>query len=177
MEKKNNTQAVAENKVAEQKETKVSFDKKAFYQQMAKAFAKSKAVDVVADTDLGEKSTDKPEYEYIHFYKKDTEKNMFQCYVKKEGVNFVIGIRLKDFLKQGKNYTIVPIEKTRNGEKKLVCIRVTCSHEDAIAVAETIIGAYESRAIETVEVVEKKKAEKKTEPAAKKTSTKKEKTA
>jgi len=168
MEKKNNTQAVAENT-----ETKVSFDKKAFFQQMAKAFAKSKAVDVAADTDLEEKSTDKPEYEYIHFYKKGTTKNMFQCYVKKENVQFVVGIRLKDFLKQGKNYTITPVEKTRNGEKKVVYIRVTCTHEDAIVVAETIIGAYESRSIETVEVPEKQKTEKKTEPAAKKASTKK----
>lgn len=168
MEKKNNTQAVAENKAVETKEVKVFFDKKAFFQQMVKAFAKSKAVDLVADTDLEEKSTDKPEYEYIHFYKKGITKNMFQCYVKKESVNFVVGIRLKDFLKQGEKYTIVPIEKTRNGEKRMVYIRVTCNHEDAIAVAETIIGAYESRAVEPVEVVEKK-----TEPAAKKASTKK----
>lgn len=167
MEKKNNTQAVAENKVAEQKETKVSFDKKAFYQQMAKAFTKSKVVDVVADTDRLE-SLDRTEYEYVHFYKKDTEKNLFQCYVKKENVQFVVGVKLKDFLKQGENYTITPVEKTRNGEKKMVYIRVTCNHEDAIAVAETIIGAYESRAVEPVEVVEKK-----TEPAAKKASTKK----
>ncbi len=173
MEKKNNTQAVAENKAVE---TKVSFDKKAFYQQMAKAFTKSKVVDVVADTDRLE-SLDRTEYEYVHFYKKGTEKNLFQCYVKKENVQFVVGVRLKDFLKQGENYIITPVEKTRNGEKKMVYIRVTCNHEDATAVAETIIGAYENRAIETVEVSEKKKAEKKTEPAAKKTSTKKEKTA
>ena len=164
MEKKNNTQAVAENKVAE---TKVSFDKKAFYQQMAKAFTKSKAVDVVADTDRLE-SLDRTEYEYVHFYKKGTEKNLFQCYVKKENVQFVVGVRLKDFLKQGENYTITPVEKKRNGEMRVVYIRVTCNHEDAIAVAETIIGAYESRAVEPVEVVEKK-----TEPAAKKASTKK----
>lgn len=169
MEKKNSTQAVAENKAVE---TKVSFDKKAFFQQMVKAFAKSKAVDLVADTDLGEKSIDKPEYEYIHFYKKGTTKNMFQCYVKRENVNFVVGIRLKDFLKQGEKYTVTPIEKKRNGEMRVVYIRVTCAHEDAISVAETIIGAYESRAVEPVEVPEKK-ADNKKAPAAKKASVKK----
>ena len=164
MEKKNNTQAVAE-----QKETKVAFDKKAFYQQMAKAFAKNPMVDVVADTDLDEKSSDKPEYEYIHFYKKDTTKNMFQCYVKQESVHFVVGIRLKDFIQQGKNYTVTPVEKTRNGEKKLVYIRVTCAHEDANMVAETIITAYQSKTLKVAEVEEVKTKEAKKETKAKET--------
>lgn len=144
---KNNKKEVAEKKVA--------FDKKAFYQTLAKAFAKNSAVDVVADTDR-EKSLDRAEYEYIHFYKKGTEKNLFQLYVKNGDCKFVVGVTLKDFLKQGENYTITPVEKTRNGEKKAVCIRVTCTHEDAIAVAETIISAYGSRVTEVVEVPEKK---------------------
>ena len=169
MEKKNNTQAVAENKAVE---TKVSFDKKAFYQQMAKAFTKSKVVDVVADTDRLE-SLDRTEYEYVHFYKKGTEKNLFQCYVKKENVQFVVGVRLKDFLKQGKNYTITPVEKTRNGEKKMVYIRVTCNHEDAAAVAETIIEAYESRTIKEVEPAAKTETKKDTKVKETKKSEKK----
>ena len=110
---------------------------------------------------------------FVHFYKKGTEKNLFQCYVKKENVQFVVGVRLKDFLKQGKNYTITPVEKTRNGEKKMVYIRVTCNHEDAAAVAETIIEAYESRTIKEVEPAAKTETKKDTKVKETKKSEKK----
>lgn len=146
-----------EKKEAQVTEKKVAFDRKSFYQSLAKAFAKNGVVDVVADTDR-ETSINKTEYEYIHFYKKGTEKNLFQLYVKNGDCKFVVGLTLKDFLKSGKNYTITPVEKSRkDGEKKVVYIRVTCNHEDAVAVAETIIGAYESKTAEVVDVPEKKK--------------------
>lgn len=156
-----------ENKVAE---TKVAFDRKAFFTKIQKAFSKNTMVDVVADTDR-EESINCSEYEYIHFYKKGTERNLFQLYVKEKDCKFVVGMTLKDFVKQGNNYTITPIEKkNKDGEKKVTCIVVSCAHEDAELVAETIITAYESKKItEVVEVPEKKDT--KTKEA--KTSTKK----
>lgn len=147
MEKK---EAVVESK-------KVAFDRKAFFTTIQKAFAKNPVVDVVADTER-EDSINAAEYEYIHFYKKGTEKNLFQMYVKTKDVKFVVGMTLKDFVKQGKNYTITPIEKkNKDGEKKVTCIVVSCSHEDAEVVAQTILSAYESKTItEVVEVPEKR---------------------
>lgn len=136
-------------------ETKVKFDKKAFFTEFRKAFAKDQMVDVVADTDL-EDSVNKDEYEYIHFFKKGTKKNLFQMYVKAGDVKFVVGMALKDFLKQGKNYTIKPVEKKRGEEKKPVYLRVSCSHEDAIAVAQTILQAQTEKLSVVVEVPEKK---------------------
>lgn len=165
MNKKNTTKAVetkaAENKkVTENKKAevkKVPFDKKVFFNTIQSAFSKDNTVDVVADTER-EDSINASEYEYIHFYKKGTEKNLFQMYVKNSDVKFVVGVTLKDFLKQGKNFTVTPVEKSRNGEKKVVYIRVTCNHEDAVVVAETIINAYTSRQAEIVDAPEKKKA-------------------
>ena len=145
MEKKNVEAVVAE-----------KFDRKGFFSTVQKAFAKSKDVDVVADTER-EESINATEYEYIHFFKKGTTKNLFQMYVKSKNVKFVVGMTLKDFLKQGEKYTIDPIEKkNKDGEKKVTCVVVTCEHEDAIAVAETIISAYQTKISTIVEVPEKK---------------------
>ena len=163
------TKAVETKKAAtEKKVEKVKFDKKAFYTEFRKAFAKDTLVDVVADTDL-ENSINKDEYEYIHFFKKGTTKNLFQMYVKAGDVKFVVGMALQDFLKQGKNYTITPVEKKRgeDGEKKPVYLRVSCSHEDAVAVAQTILQAQTEKLSVVVEVPEKKVA------SSKKTTTQK----
>ena len=159
--------ATKEKKVVEKKP---AFDKKAFFTEMAKAFAKNTVTDVVADTDR-ENSIDKPEYEYIHFYKKGTEQNIFQLYVKEKDCKFVVGLTLKEFLKQGKNYTLTDVEKKRNDEKKVVYIRVTCTHEDAIDVANTILNAYQTKISQVVEVPVK---EKKAKATTKKETTKKE---
>lgn len=165
-------QKKTETKVAEKKEV-VKFDRKAFFTTIQKAFAKNADVDVVADTER-EDSINAPEYEYIHFYKKGTEKNLFQMYTKSKDVKFVVGMTLKDFVKQGDKYTISSIEKkNKDGEKKVTSIVVTCAHEDAITVAETIIAAYKDKITTVVEVPEKKatKTAKKT-AATKKTEKK-----
>ena len=153
--------AVETSKAAvEQKEVKVAFDRKAFYTEFRKSFTKDQIVDVQADTDL-ENSINKVEYEYIHFFKKGTTKNLFQMYVKGGDVKFVVGLTLKDFLKQGKNYAIQPVEKKRGDEKKVVCFRIICSHEDAVDVAKTILEAYSTKTATIVEVPEKKTKAKK----------------
>lgn len=164
------TKAVEINKAAEKKVEKVTFDKKAFYTEFRKAFAKDQLVDVTADTDL-ENSVNKDEYEYIHFFKKGTTKNLFQMYVKKGDVKFVVGMALKDFLKQGDNYTMQEVEKKRGDEKKPVYIRVSCSHADAVAVAQTILQAQTAKLSVVVEVPEKK-AESKNTTSKKKTAKK-----
>lgn len=155
------TKAVA--KTTEKKAEKVVkavFDKKAFFTEFRKSFTKNATVDVVADTDL-ENSINKDEYEYIHFYKKGTTKNLFQMYVKGKDVKFVVGLALKDFIPEGDKYTITPVEKKRgeDKEKKPVYLRVTSSHEDAVEVANIIIEAQLAKmsAIKT-EVPEEKKA-------------------
>ena len=157
-----------ENKTVETK--KVAFDRKAFYQSMAKAFSKSKVVDVVADTETEKPRENPAEYEFIHFYKKGTTDKLFELFTKSKDCKFVVGLTLADFLQKDDRYTLTPVEKSRkkgeDGEKvkKVVYIRVTCSHEDAVAVAEKIIAAYESNKVtEVVEVPEKKttKAKKK----------------
>ena len=155
------TKAV-ETKKAEKVE-KVVFDRKAFYTEFRKAFEKNTMVDVQADTELPE-TVNEEEYEYIHVFKKGTTKNLFQMYVKKGDVKFVVGMALQDFLKQGKNYTITPVEKKRgeDGEKKPVYLRVSCSHEDAVAVAQTILQAQTEKLSVVVEVPEKKTESKKT---------------
>lgn len=156
-------------------EKKVAFDRKGLFQQMVKAFAKNEITDVVADTER-ENTINKPEYEYVHFYKKGTETNIFQCYIKEKDCRFVVGLTLKDFLKQGKNYTLTPIEKKAkdSDEKRVVYVRVTCAHEDAVDVAGTILGAYQTKLATIVEIPEKKstkksdkKADAKKEPAKK----------
>ena len=145
---------------AAKKVEKVKFDKKAFFTEFQKAFAKDQLVDVVADTDMPE-SINKDEYEYIHFFKKGTTKNLFQMYVKNGDVKFVVGMALKDFLKQGKNFTMTEVEKKRGEEKKAVYIRIACTHEDAVVVAQTIIQAQSEKMSVVVEVPEKKTTTKK----------------
>lgn len=155
-----------EKKVAEQK--KATFDRKAFYQTMAKAFSKSKVVDVIADTETEKPRENPAEYEFIRFCKKGTTDKMFELFTKSKDCKFLVGITLADFLQNDDRYTLTPVEKTKktdeNGEKikRVVYIRVTCSHEDAIDVAQKIVEAYESNKItEVVEIPKKTKASKK----------------
>lgn len=128
----------------EVKEVKAKFDKKAFSDKIIKAFKNSKDVDVVADTDR-EQSINKDEYEYIHFYKKETENNLFQLYVKNKDCKFVVGLTLADFLSEGEEYVITPVEKKRGEEKKVAYIRITCEHDKAVDVAKMIIAAYKAK--------------------------------
>ena len=157
---------VAEVKATEAKAAE-KFDRKALFTEIQKAFAKNEIADVVADTDR-EDSINCAEYEYIHFYKKGTETNLFQLYIKNKDCKFVVGLTLKDFLKQGDNYTLTGVEKTKGGEKKVVYIRVTCNHEDTVDVANTILQAYQTKITQVVEVPEKpakKEAKKETKKA------------
>lgn len=170
--KKENTAVetkVAEVKVEEKKAVE-KFDRKALFTEIQKAFAKNEITDVVADTDR-EDSIGKADYEYIHFYKKGTETNLFQLYIKNKDCKFVVGLTLKEFLKQGDNYTLTGVEKNKGGEKKVVYIRVTCNHEDAIDVANTILQAYQTKITQIVEAPEKpakKEAKKETKKAVEK---------
>lgn len=167
---------VAETKKNEQKATKVVFDRKAFYQNMAKAFSKSKVVDVIADTETEKPRENPVEYEFIHFYKKGTTTKLFELFTKNKDCKFCVGLTLADFLQKDDKYTMTPVEKTKkteeNGEKvkRVVYIRVTCSHEDAVEVAQKIIDAYESNKI--TEVVELPKKAINTKAKAKKSAKK-----
>ena len=138
------------------------------YRQIAEgieaAFKTNKTVDVVADTKLTDpKALSENDFRYIHFYRANTEKNLFGCYlVGKNKVRFALNLSVRDFL--DKDLDVRPVEKKRGEEKKLVAVDVYCDIQDAVAVAEKIITAYMN-----ITVKEKKVAEK---PAEKKETTK-----
>ena len=176
MEKKNTTtkkpatkNAVAEKKpaakttaIVEEKVEKVAFDRKALYGSIQKAFAKSPVVDILADTDR-EESINAAEYEYIHYYRKGTDRNIFQLYIKTKNSVFVVGNALAGMLDQKSDkYTMTPIQKTRknkdgSSEKKTTCYAINCKHEDTVEVSNILVEMSMAKAAEKVE----KKAEKK----------------
>ena len=134
--------------VSTKKESTVStkstkFDAKAVAEKIEAAFKTDKAVDVIADTKL-----DKPtgfsynEYSFIHFYKKGTQKDMFQLYTSSKGARFIIRTTAAEFL--DKTIEATPAEKMVKGEKRIIHVIVKCSIEDISAVAKKIISAYQS---------------------------------
>ena len=131
--------------VSTKKESTVStkFDAKAVAEKIEAAFKTDKAVDVIADTKL-----DKPtgfsynEYSFIHFYKKGTQRDMFQLYTSSKGARFIIRTTAAEFL--DKTVEATPAEKMVKGEKRIIHVIVKCSIEDISDVAKKIISAYQS---------------------------------
>lgn len=155
----------AEKKAPEKKVEKVVFDKKAFFTTIQKAFAKSAVTDVVADTER-EKSINAMEYEYIHFYRKGTDRNIFQLYVKNTNSVFVVGIALAECLAKSDKFTVYPIKKPRTmkdgtKEKRITCYAITCKHEDTVEVSNILLTASAESVAKKASAKEEKKTEKK----------------
>lgn len=135
------------------------------YKQLAAgieaAFKSNKTVDVVADTNMKDpKALSENDFRYIHFYRANTEKNLFGCYlVGKNRVRFALSLSVRDFL--DKDLDVRPVEKKRGEEKRLVAVDVYCDIQDAVAVAEKIITAYMNIPVKEKKVAEKKATEKK----------------
>lgn len=169
-----------ENKTNETK--KVATDFQATANSIVKAFQNNKSVDVIADTDMpkGPRNTTMAEYRYIHFFKKDTQKDMFGCYIVSKGrVRFALNLAVEQYLDAG--LIKKDVQKTIKGEKKKVAVDVYCDIQDAISTAKLIVAAYQSIPViekkvkksEPKQRAEKKATEKKAEkkPAAKKNIT------
>lgn len=151
--------AEAKKEVKKEKKEKVVFDRKGFAEKLQKAFEKNTSVDVVADTDTEKPRENPAEYEFIHFYKKGTKTKAFELFVKNKDCKFLIGLTLKDFLGESDKYTLTDVQK----KEKIVYVRVTCKHEDAIEVAKAIQKAYDTKVTTPVEVpVKETKAKKAT---------------
>lgn len=147
------------------KETVAVKAAKVDYRQIAEgieaAFKTNKTVDVVADTKLTDpKALSENDFRYIHFYRANTEKNLFGCYlVGKNKVRFALNLSVRDFL--DKDLDVRPVEKKRGEEKRLVAVDVYCDIQDAVAVAEKIITAYMNIPVkEKKEPAEKKETKK-----------------
>ena len=147
------------------------------YRQLAAgieaAFKTNKTVDVVADTNMKDpKALSENDFRYIHFYRANTEKNLFGCYlVGKNRVRFALNLAVRDFL--DKDLDVRPVEKKRGEEKRLVAVDVYCDIQDAVAVAEKIITAYANIPVKEKKVAEKKATEKKEAKIVKKPEQKK----
>jgi len=147
------------------------------YKQLAAgieaAFKSSKTVDVVADTNMKDpKALSENDFRYIHFYRANTEKNLFGCYlVGKNRVRFALSLSVRDFL--DKDLDVRPVEKKRGEEKRLVAVDVYCDIQDAVVVAEKIITAYMNIPVkEKKEPAEKKEAKKVVQKPEQKKTTK-----
>lgn len=151
-------------KVAKEVATKEvkKFDYKAFAESIEAAFKSDKTADVIADSNIkaGPKNTTLADYRYVHFYKPNTEKDIFGMYlIGHEQTRFALNLKVEEFLDAGLN--IKPVEKKVKGSdtKRKVAIDVICDNKDAVAVAKKILTAYSK-----IKPVEKKPVEKK--PAA-----------
>lgn len=167
-------EVAVETKAVETK--KVAVDYKALAEGIEKAFAKSKDVDVVADTKQDDpKALSESDYRYIHFYKAGTEKNLFGCYlIGKQKVRFALNLAVEEFLDKDLEVKPVIKAKKKGEEKRKIAVDVICDIQDAAEVAKKIITAYQQ--IPGKAAKAEKKAETK-EPAAKTTTKKKSKTA
>ena len=156
----------------ETKEIKaVKTDYRKIAEEIEAAFKPNKIVDVIADTKHTDpKALSEDDYRYIHFYKAGTEKNLFGCYlIGKQRVRFALSLSVAEFLDEGLN--VKPVEKKRGEEKRLVAVDVICEVQDAVAVAEKIITAYQNIPAKEKKVAEKKAEEK--APSTKKKAVKK----
>lgn len=153
-----NTKVVEEKKVV-----KVAFDRKGFAESLKKAFEKNPSVDLVVDTETEKPRENPAEYEFIHFYRKGTKTKAFELFVKNKDCKFLVGLTLKDFLGKNEKYTMTDVTK----KDRIVYVRVTCKHEDAIEVAKAIQKAYDEHV--TVPVVKTEKPKTQTTKAKKAT--------
>ena len=129
-------------KSEEKKEPKPAFDAKAIAKAIIEEFKADKSVDIVADTSLkaGPRDANQPEFSYIHFFRKGTEKDMFKMYNNSRGTRFAIS---RAVYESGKLKDAKPIQKkNKKGEMVVVYANITVPTVDAVATAKSIIEAY-----------------------------------
>ena len=166
------TKPVAEKKQVEKKpvaEKAPKFDVKAYGQNFIKEF-KSDVVDLVFDTELkdGPRAVaSTSDYQYIHIFRKGTQKNCFQMYLNGAGVRLVDGKNIDALIPESKAFTKRP--KIKNNQ--VAYIDYLVSHDKAMAVLTTVVEAYKKN-LAKVEAekakAEKEKAEAKAKKEAKK---------
>lgn len=153
---------MATTKTTETKEVKkvAKVDLKSVAEKIEVAFKSDKTVDVIADSNRENPTAiTYDDYKFIHFYKKGTEKDMFQLYITGKSGKFIIKTTAAEFL--DKSVERVATEKKVNGEKKVIHVAVKCPIDLVPDVAKKIITAYQS-------IPAKTKPEKKAEPKAEK---------
>jgi hypothetical protein len=129
-------------KSEEKKEPKPAFDAKAIAKAIIEEFKADKSVDIVADTSLkaGPRDANQPEFSYIHFFRKGTEKDMFKMYNNSRGTRFAIS---RAVYESGKLKDAKPIKKkNKKGETVVVYANICVPTADAAATAKSIIEAY-----------------------------------
>lgn len=153
--------------VVETKAAKV--DKKVLAESIEKAFKDNKVVDVIADTNLENPTAlSYEEYRFIHFYRKGTQKDLFQLYITGKTGEFFVRKQAAEFL--GEEVEKKPATKKIKGEVKVIHIIVKAPIETVPEVAEKILTAcvendkaVEKARVEKAEAKKKEKAEKKAE--------------
>lgn len=127
---------------APKKAEKPAFDAKAIAKAIMEEFKANANVDIVADTALkaGPRDANQPEFSYIHFFRKGTEKDMFKMYNNSRGTRFAIS---KAVYESGKLKDAKPIKKkNKKGETVVVYANICVPTVDAAATAKSIIEAY-----------------------------------
>ena len=137
---------VVEKKAESKAEPKPKFDAKAYSAEILKAFKGNKNVDVVVDTELakGPRDTTQPEYAYIHFFKKGTEKDLFKMYNMAKGSRFAISRAVYESKKIADAKPV--IKKTKKGEQVVSYANVVVAPDKAVETANRIIETYMSLA-------------------------------
>ena len=121
---------------------KTTFDAKAIAKAIMEEFKANANVDIVADTSLkaGPRDANQPEFSYIHFFRKGTEKDMFKMYNNSRGTRFAIS---KAVYESGKLKDAKPIKKkNKKGETVVVYANICVPTASAAATAKSIIEAY-----------------------------------
>lgn len=160
MAKKNETKAAV--KTAEEKKvTKINLEELSL--SVETHFTKNEVVDVIADSRLERPTAlTYDDFKFVHFYKKGTNKDLFQAYLGKT-TTFIIRTTVAEFLAD--DITTRPIHKKIKGEDKVIHIEVKCPIDTINEVAEKIIEAYGKRDTQVTNTVDKpKKTKKKVEP-------------
>ena len=145
--------AKKEVQVVETKAAKV--DKKVLAESIEKAFKDNKVVDVIADTNLENPTgLSYEDYRFIHFYRKGTQKDLFQLYITGKTGEFFVRKQAAEFL--GEDVEKKPATKKIKGEVKVIHVIVKAPIDTVPAVAEKIMAAC----VENDKALEKARAEK-----------------
>ena len=131
--------APAEKKV--EKKPAEKFDAKAYAAEIVKTFKDNKNVDIAVDTELEySRSVTLPDYSYIHFFKKGTEKDLFKMYNTGRGTRFAVS---KAVYESGKIKEAKPVlKKNKKGEKSVSYADIVVDRTGAVEMAKKIIDTY-----------------------------------
>jgi hypothetical protein len=130
-----------EKKSAEKKPAVEKFDAKAYAAEIVKTFKGNKNVDIAVDTELEySRSVTLPDYSYIHFFKKGTEKDLFKMYNTGRGTRFAVS---KAVYESGKIKEAKPVlKKNKKGEKSISYADIVVDRSGAVEMANKIIETY-----------------------------------